>query len=271
MLLELAYRGHTAPDCHVYDTGHRWRFRQADFPPDAPDAGIRHAAVPAFCDWLRRVDHFLTYWQQGARSLCPRAPLSALIPELRDQFGLHPQVRLSLEGDPGDDWGPFVAVAYQGLGVTARFDADEIWLALAVLEGHMMRQALARFAGRFREQRRGAREHRENPSGSPPHAGIPAGPHGEATEGSRPDEGDVSSRPLGSIQWSTRIRGVFHLAGFKTVGDVLARMPTDLLALKNFGLTSYHEVCRTLEEAGVGLPARWRVPLPRELKRAAGH
>lgn len=271
MRLDLSYRGHTGPDCHVYDTGHRWCFRQADFPADAPDMGVLHAAVPVFCDWLRRVDHFLTYRQQSVRSLSPHAPLSALIPDLKDHFGLHPQVRLSLEGNPGDDWGPFVAVAYQGLGVTARFDADETWLALAVLEGHMMRQKLGALADRFREQQRGAQERREGPPGSARHAGIPAGPHEEAVESASSGRGDVSSRPLGSIQWSTRIRGVFARAGFKTVGDVLARMPTDLLALKNFGLTSYHEVCRKLEKADIELPAKWWVPLPHELKRAAGH
>jgi hypothetical protein len=52
---------------------------------------------------------------------------------------------------------------------------------------------------------------------------------------------------------------------------VLARIPTDLLALRNFGFSSYHEVCCRLEEAGIELSANWRATPLRDLKRAAGH
>jgi hypothetical protein len=103
------------------------------------------------------------------------------------------------------------------------------------------------------------------------HATDIVSPREEAVEGPPPGRHDVSSRSLYSIQWSTRVQRVFTRAGFKTVGDMLAQMPAGLLALRNFGFSSYHEVCRKLEEVGIGLPANWRAPPPRELKRAAGH
>jgi len=96
-------------------------------------------------------------------------------------------------------------------------------------------------------------------------------PRQGAVEASPPRRCDVSTRSLHSFHWSIRARRAFLRAGLDTVGDLVTYGPANLLKLRAFGLTTYHEVRDKLREAGLqpedGLPG----PVSPGLRAIAGH
>jgi DNA-directed RNA polymerase subunit alpha len=64
---------------------------------------------------------------------------------------------------------------------------------------------------------------------------------------------DILSRPLSEIEFSSRARKCLQRLGLRTVGDLISKSETELLAIKNFGQTSLNEVRQKLDEFGLVL------------------
>jgi DNA-directed RNA polymerase subunit alpha len=64
---------------------------------------------------------------------------------------------------------------------------------------------------------------------------------------------DISSKYLSELEFSGRSRKCLQRLNLVTVGDLLARTETELLAAKNFGQTSLNEVKQKLTELGLSL------------------
>ncbi len=61
------------------------------------------------------------------------------------------------------------------------------------------------------------------------------------------------SRPVSELELSVRSRRCLQRLGIGTLGELVARSETELLAIKNFGLTSLTEIKRELRERSLAL------------------
>ncbi len=64
---------------------------------------------------------------------------------------------------------------------------------------------------------------------------------------------DVMNKPIGDLGLSIRSRKCMDLLNVRTIGDLLGRTEADLLACKNFGLTSLQDVRQKLMQFGLEL------------------
>ncbi len=87
----------------------------------------------------------------------------------------------------------------------------------------------------------------------------------EGEEGAAPDAaptvvtplpGDPRSTPIDALELSIRARRCMETLEIHTVGDLLQRSESELMASKNFGLTSLNEVRRKLTSLGLALKKR---------------
>jgi len=65
--------------------------------------------------------------------------------------------------------------------------------------------------------------------------------------------GNVEGKQLTDFEWSGRIRKIFERFNIMTVGDLLKRSESELLASKNLGITSIKEIRRKLGTLGVAM------------------
>ena len=61
------------------------------------------------------------------------------------------------------------------------------------------------------------------------------------------------NRPIGDLALSVRSRKCMNRLQIQTIGQLLARTPDELLASRNFGVTSLNEIRLKLTEAGLRL------------------
>lgn len=66
-------------------------------------------------------------------------------------------------------------------------------------------------------------------------------------------EGLDDSTRISELQFSMRVRNVFSDAGIRTLGDLVAKRPSDLLCMRGFGSQSFDEVVTRLHSIGRGL------------------
>lgn len=75
----------------------------------------------------------------------------------------------------------------------------------------------------------------------------------EVIEELPPEKRAVLEMPISDLNLSVRARKCMNRLGITTVGELIRRTPDELLATKNFGVTSLNEVRAKLEELGLKL------------------
>jgi DNA-directed RNA polymerase subunit alpha len=68
--------------------------------------------------------------------------------------------------------------------------------------------------------------------------------------------GDPRTTSIDALNLSIRARRCMETLEIRTVGELIQRSEAELMASKNFGLTSLNEVRERLEEMGMGLRKR---------------
>ena len=68
-----------------------------------------------------------------------------------------------------------------------------------------------------------------------------------------PEEQATMNRPIGDLSLSVRSRKCMNRLAIQTIGQILARTPDELLASRNFGVTSLNEIRLKLGEIGLKL------------------
>jgi len=68
-----------------------------------------------------------------------------------------------------------------------------------------------------------------------------------------PEEQATMNRPIGDLSLSVRSRKCMNRLAIQTIGQILARTPDELLASRNFGVTSLNEIRLKLGEMGLKL------------------
>ncbi|MCA9112748.1 MAG: DNA-directed RNA polymerase subunit alpha, partial [Planctomycetaceae bacterium] len=68
-----------------------------------------------------------------------------------------------------------------------------------------------------------------------------------------PAEQAVLNRPVSDLNLSVRSRKCMTRLGLTSIGQLISRTPDELLAAKNFGVTSLNEIRQKLTEMGVKL------------------
>ncbi|MCH8936280.1 MAG: hypothetical protein IIB90_11195, partial [Gemmatimonadetes bacterium] len=81
---------------------------------------------------------------------------------------------------------------------------------------------------------------------------IFGGGGGLVSQGAVKDEGVLGTR-LALIDLSIRARKALEVLRLQTLGDLVAKSEAELLACKNFGQTSLHEIRQRLSEYGLRL------------------
>ena len=68
-----------------------------------------------------------------------------------------------------------------------------------------------------------------------------------------PEEQAMMNRPIGDLNLSVRSRKCMTRLSIQTLGQILQRTPDELLASRNFGVTSLNEIRAKLSELGLKL------------------
>ncbi|MEZ6122784.1 MAG: DNA-directed RNA polymerase subunit alpha C-terminal domain-containing protein [Planctomycetaceae bacterium] len=68
-----------------------------------------------------------------------------------------------------------------------------------------------------------------------------------------PEEQAIMGRPIGDLNLSVRSRKCMNRLSIQTIGQLVARTPDELLASRNFGVTSLNEIRQKLSEMGIKL------------------
>ena len=80
---------------------------------------------------------------------------------------------------------------------------------------------------------------------------------GEASSGRNPLEAtaspDVLNRSIDEVELSVRSRRCMERLEVRTIRDLINKTEVELMAAKNFGMTSLNEIKRKLAEIGLGL------------------
>lgn len=68
-----------------------------------------------------------------------------------------------------------------------------------------------------------------------------------------PEEQAMMNRPIGDLNLSVRSRKCMNRLAIQTIGQLVGRTPDELLASRNFGVTSLNEIRQKLTEMGIKL------------------
>lgn len=68
-----------------------------------------------------------------------------------------------------------------------------------------------------------------------------------------PEEQALMNRPIGDLNLSVRSRKCMNRLSIQTIGQLVGRTPDELLASRNFGVTSLNEIRQKLSEMGIKL------------------
>ncbi|MEZ6127861.1 MAG: DNA-directed RNA polymerase subunit alpha C-terminal domain-containing protein [Planctomycetaceae bacterium] len=68
-----------------------------------------------------------------------------------------------------------------------------------------------------------------------------------------PEEQAMMNRPIGDLNLSVRSRKCMNRLAIQTIGQLVGRTPDELLASRNFGVTSLNEIRQKLSEMGIKL------------------
>ena len=77
--------------------------------------------------------------------------------------------------------------------------------------------------------------------------------YGLMTQELSPQEQATMARPVSDLNLSVRARKCMSRLSISTLGELLQRSPDELLATKNFGVTSLNEIRQQLAEIGLKL------------------
>lgn len=64
---------------------------------------------------------------------------------------------------------------------------------------------------------------------------------------------DMLTKPIGEFEWSARARKCMDRLGLQVLSDLTSKTETELLSIRNFGLTSLNEIRQKLSQLGLSL------------------